>query len=154
MHLVPEPQDQLVHLVRSRVTHGVGDVERHRTGPHHFRKQFHQELRLATGRVFRTELHIVCEALSVFHRRDRRLEHLLRLHLELELHVQRTGCEKGVDAPVFRVLQRLNPTVDVADRRTAQGHYGRPLALLANGLHTFKITGRTGSKSRLNDIHA
>src|SRR3546814_8699175 len=59
-------------------------------------------------------LDVVAEVAGVADTVDHRLVHRLRLHLELELHVQRAGGDEGVDARGRGALQGLGGAVDVA----------------------------------------
>src|SRR3546814_20085726 len=45
------------------------------------------------------ELHVGAQAARLLHRTHRLLDHLVRLHAQLVLHVDRAGGDNGVDAP-------------------------------------------------------
>src|SRR3546814_20781388 len=59
-------------------------------------------------------LDVVAEVAGVADTVDHRLVHRLRLHLELELNVQRAGGDEGVVARGRGALQGLGGAVDVA----------------------------------------
>ena len=72
--------------------------------------------------VLGTPFNVIGEGARVGHGVDDRLVHGLGLHLELVLHVQRAGGQKGVDPHPFRRPQRLGCPVDVlppSPRKTA-----------------------------------
>ena len=58
-----------------------------------------QEIDVRAPRVLGGELDVVGVLARELHRLHRRLEHLVGLHAQLLLHVDRAGGDEGVDAP-------------------------------------------------------
>jgi len=81
------------------------------------------------------------------------LQHLLRAHAQLLLHVQGTGGDEGVDAPGVRTFQGLCGTGDVAVVGTGQRADDGVLDGVGDALDGFEITiGRCG-KTGFDHVH-
>ena len=98
----------------------VGNVDRRRAG---FDRRLHaatQEIALAARAVFGRPFHVLDVVARARHGGDGEFENLLRLHLQLVLHVDRRCREKDVDARLARVPHRFGATIDVAGRRAGE----------------------------------
>ena len=76
---------------------------------------------------------------------------LLRLHLQLVLHMERRSRDEGVDALARGGAQRLGGAVDVGAGGAGESGDDRVLDLAGNGLDRFEIAVRGHRKSGLHD---
>ena len=123
-HPVEKHGDQRRELLRHRVADGVGDVDGAGAG---LDRRFHaaaEEVVLGAGAVLAGPLHVVGELAGIAHAVDHRRVHVLRLHLQLDAHVERAGRDEGVDAPGLGRRERLGRTVDVPPPGAGEAAHG------------------------------
>ena len=98
-HPVEQHGDQGRELVGHRVAHRVGDVDGAGARLDRRFDAAAEEVVLGARAVLAGPLDIVGEAPRVGHAVDHRRVHVVRLHLQLDAHVERAGRDEGVDAP-------------------------------------------------------
>ena len=89
--------DTLVPYGRDGVADSIGNVDSSRPRFDNRRKDFGKEVQIRTHCVFGRKFHIVSVFFGNFHRFDRRIDDLLRLHFQFVLHVDRAGSDKSVN---------------------------------------------------------
>ena len=112
-HALAQHADERDVFLRHRVADGVGDVDGGGAGLDRRLDAAAEEVVLGARAVLRRPLDVVGVVARPRHRRDDRGVDRLRLHVELELHVQRTGRDEGVDALPLGVDERFGRPVDV-----------------------------------------
>src|SRR5258707_11018736 len=100
----------------NRVADGVGDVDRARPCLDGALDGTTEEIMLGPRAVLTGPLDIAAEIARVADAVDDGLVHRRRLHLQLVLHVQRGGCDEGVNTRARSVLERLPGPIDVPSR--------------------------------------
>ena len=153
-HMRPQVGDQLRHLHGRGVAHGVGDVQGGGAGGHGVGVALGQERPLGTGGVLGGELNVIAQGLCIGHHLADALEHLLRGHLQLVLHVDFAGGQKHVDAGVPGSLHRVPGGVDVALGTAGQRGHGAVGHGPGNGLDALVVHGGGNGEARLDDVHA
>jgi hypothetical protein len=88
------------------------------------------------------------------HAVDYRLVHLLGLHLELVLHVQRRCGDHRVDARPFGVPERFPGTIDIAAGRPGEPGDARILDELRDFAHGLEIAVGGDRKAGLDHVDA
>mmetsp|Transcript_11203 Transcript_11203/g.28731 ORF Transcript_11203/g.28731 Transcript_11203/m.28731 type:complete len:415 (+) Transcript_11203:471-1715(+) len=155
--------DEAAELVRQVPACGVGDVKCGGACLDDSAQDAVQKLGVAAPRVLRAELDVgAAEAAQVAHSRDGVLHHLVRRHLELELHVDFRGGDEGVHARLGGALHRVPCALQVrelgAGEAADDGHVAvgaRLVAHLDRDLpHRLKVVGRRDGEARLDDVHA
>ena len=141
-------------LVRHGVADGVGNVDRRRAGLDRGLHAPAQEIVLGAGGVLGRPLDVVGVVARARHRRHHHVEDLLRLHLELPLHVDRRRRDEGVDAPALGRLDRFAAAVDVllAGAREAADH--RVLGTPGDLVDGRKVAIRGDREAGLDDVDA
>jgi hypothetical protein len=155
---VGDALDQLLHALApqggNRITNGIGNVDRLRPSPDDLVEDAHQEIHFRAHRVLGGKLDVVgvleCELDGL----DRGLDHLVGLHAQLLLHVDRTGGDEGMDAPRPGRTDRLAGGTDVAFVGTRQRAHGGMLDGFGDGLDGVGVTRTGGGKSGLDDVDA
>jgi hypothetical protein len=111
-------------FLRHRIADGVGNIDGGRAGLDRCFDATAEEVVLGARAVLARPLDIVGVAARARHRGDHHLVDLLRLELQLPLHVHRRGGEEGVDARLPRRLDGFAGAVDVveAGAREAADH--------------------------------
>ncbi len=146
--------DDVVEFIGDCVAHRVGDVDRRCPG---LDGGFHaaaEEIGLGARRVHRRPFHIVGMAARAGDGSDDGFVNLLRAHLQLILPMQRRGADEGMNAPPFRVLQRLAGPVDILRIRACQAADHRVLHELRDLGDGIEIAVRGSRKSGLDDVDA
>ena len=153
-HPLAQHRDEREILVRDGVADGVGDVDRGGAGLDRGLHAAAQEIVLGAGGVLGRPLDVVGVVARARHRRDHHIEDLLRLHLELPLHVDRRGRDEGVDAAALGRLDRLAAAVDVllAGAREASDH--RILGALGDLVDGHEVAVRGDRETGLDDVDA
>ena len=130
-HALAHHLEQREIFLRRRVADGVGNVDRGGAGLDRRLDAAAQEIELGAGAVLARPLDIVGVVARPRHLRDHHLVDLVRLLLQLVLHVHRRGRDEGVNAPPLGRLDRFGAAVDVLER----GEYNRwqPIVVLALG---------------------
>ncbi len=86
------------------------------------------------------------------HRRDHQLIDVLRLHLQLVLHVHGRGGQEGVDAAARRRLDRFGAAVDILLAGTRQAAHHRILGALGDLVDRLEIAVRRDRETGLDDV--
>ena len=89
--------DELAIQLGNRISHRVRDVQGRRPLLDRGFEHPAQEVDITAIPVLRAELDIGDEVAGKAHRQPGLLEHLVRSHAQFLLHVQRRGCDEGVD---------------------------------------------------------
>ena len=113
-HSVSQRCDHVIHLPRRGIADRVGNVDR--GGPGSDRRLNHpaEKIDLGAGSVLGREFNVVTAVAGPRHPGNCSPHHLVLIHSQLELAVNRTGCQKDMDAGPGRGSQRLPSSVDVA----------------------------------------
>ena len=152
-HVADDRLDQRLHLTGRGVAHGVGQVDDRRAvadgNVHHLAEEVH----VAAGRVLGGELDVGAVLPRVGHHLCGALQHLLRGHLQLVLHVHRGGGDEEVDAGVGSALDRLPGAVDVLLRGAGEGGHRAVLDRLGDGRYGLKVARRRDRKARFDHVH-
>ncbi len=136
------------------IAHGVGHVEGLGPGLNHRVKNAHQKVHVRAHGVFGGEFHVVGVFPCPFHRLHGALNHLIWLHAQFVLHVDRAGGDKSVDTPGFGGGNGFPGATHVVFAGTRQGAHGGILDGFGHGAHSGKIAGAGGGKTGLNHVHA
>ena len=129
---VAQHRDQLEIFLRRRIAHRVGNIDRGGARPD---RQFHaaaEEIALGAGGVLGAPFHIVGEVARARDRRADRIEHRVRAHLQLVLHMDRAGGDEGVDARTLGALERFAGAVDILEAGARQAADHRVLHALGD----------------------
>ncbi len=145
--------DQSAELVRHRVTDGVRNVDRPRSGIDHRLHHFGEEIRFRAGGVLGGKLDIVTEPAPEPHRVRRHLDDFILTLLQFMVAVQFRGRQKYMNARRFRLFESARGGLDVLFQGAGQPRHGRTSDLVGDLLDRFKIAGRRHGKTRLDDIH-
>ena len=97
-HAFDDVADTLVPYGRDGVADGIGNIDGSRTCFDNRRKDFGEEVQIRTHGVFSGKFYIVSVFFGDFHRFDRRIDDLLRLHFQFVLHVDGAGGNEGMNA--------------------------------------------------------
>ena len=153
-HAFNDVADTFVPHGRNGVADGIGNIDGGRTRFDNRRKDFGKEVQIRTHCVFGRKFHIVSVFFGNFHRFDRRIDDLLRLHFQFVLHVDGAGGDKGMDAFFRRGgngFACLTHIVFNGTRQRADCGFGDDFG---NRIDRFEIARAGGGKTRLNHIHA
>ena len=155
---VGDALDQLTNgvavFVRHRIAHGIGDVDGAGTGVDHLLDDAAHEIQLGAAGIFQRELHVADQIARPLDRTHGVFHHLIRLHLQLVLHVDRRGRNKGMDTTGGGIFQRFTGTVDIGIQGSGQGADGALLDGIGNRFNRFEVTGAGDGKARFDHIHA
>jgi hypothetical protein len=151
---LPQLADELAELLRHRIAHGVGDVDRGRAFLDDRLEHAAQEIELRARAILGREFDIRAGIAREAHREPRLLVDLLGRHAQLLLHVQRAGRNEGVDAPGLRSLQGVDAALDVAVVRAAQAAHGRVLDNVGDRAHRLEVAVRRGREAGLDHVDA
>ena len=152
-HVLLEVADQVVHLLRGAVAHGVGDVQRGGSGGHGGGVALRQEGPVRPGGVLGGELDVVAEAFGVGHVLPDALEHLLPGHPELVLHVDVAGGDEHMDAGLFGLFQGVPGGIDVLFAAAGEAGHGAFGDRPGDGLHALEVLRGDDGEARLDDVH-
>ena len=109
---------------------------------------------LGAGAVLARPFHVVGVGARARNLRDDHLVDLVRLLLQLVLHVHRRGGDEGVNALLLGGLYRLGAAVDVLEGSTREPADDRVSAALGNLAHGGEVAFRGDGKARLDDVDA
>ena len=112
-HPFPQTLDDMVHLEGRGIADRVGDVDGGGARVDDRLDHAAEEIDLGAGRILRRKLDVVAEVPRMFHAGHRAGEHLVLVHPQLELAVDRTRRQEDVNPRLSGVLQRLPGPVDV-----------------------------------------
>ena len=144
--------EQLVDLVRRRIAHGVGNVERGGAFRRGDRQAFDQKVLFGSDPVLGRKFDILSEVPGMRDRAANRLDHLGLAHLQLGLAMDRAGCQEDVDALARRLLQRGGGGLDILAVRARQRADGRAFDPLRNARDRPRIARRSGGEAGLDHI--
>ncbi len=146
--------DEIAVQLRDGVSHGVGHVDCRGTLVDGGLQHPAQEVHIATVAILRAELHVLYQVACKTYGQLCLLEHLIGAHAQLLLHVQRRGCNEGMDARAIGTFERFRRARDVPVVCTRERADCRVLYGSGNRLHGFEVTVGTGGKAGLDHIHA
>ena len=109
---------------------------------------------LGAGAVLRRPLDVVGVAARAGDLRDHHFVDLVRLLLQLVLHVHRRGGQEGMDAPALGRLDRLGAAVDVLEGGARQPADHRILRALGDLVHGGEVALRGDREAGLDDVDA
>jgi len=148
--------DQLADTVAPEVGDAVADrirdVEGLGASLDHRLKNAAEKVHVGTNSVFRRELDIVGELPRELHRSDSGLDHLVRLHAQLLLHMDRRGGDEGVDALARCRRNGVASGLDVTLGGTCQRAHGGVLDHLGHRADGLGVAGAGGRESGLDDV--
>ena len=153
-YAVEQHRDERRELLGNGVTHRIGNVDGRGAGGDRGFDGAAEEIGLRAGTVLATPLHVVAEIARACNAVDDRLVHLLGLHLQLVFHVQRAGCNEGVDAFALGRFERFRRAFDILPVGPRQPAYDRGGDGLGNLLHGLEIAVRRDGETGLDDIDA
>ena len=113
-HALAQHLDQGEIFLRHGIADGVGNVDGGGAGIDRGLDAAAEEIVLGAGAVLARPFDVVGVVARARDLRDHHLVDLVRLLLQLPLHVHRRGGEEGMDAPALGRLDRLGAAVDVA----------------------------------------
>ncbi len=125
-----------------------------RPGLDHLLEDAAEEIHLRAPGILRRELHVVAVAARQLDRLDRLLDHLLGLHAQLALHVDRRGGDEGVDAALGRVLQGIAGAADIAVVGARQAADDAVPDRVGDRLDRLEVAVAGGREAGLDHIHA
>jgi len=140
-------------LVRNGVADGVRNVDGTCAGVDGSLDDSAEEIDLRAPGVLAGKLHVGAQAARLFHRAHCLLHHLVRLHAQLVLHVDRAGGDKGVDAPGVGAGQRFGSAFDVGIDGARQAAHGAVLDVVGDQLHRGEIAGAGDGEARLDHVY-
>ena len=146
--------EQVAHLVRGGVTHGVRHVDGRGPGLHRRPENPAQERPVAAGGVLGAEFHVVHEGAGQFHGHHGAFHHRVRLQLQLLRHVNRAGRNEGVDARLRGGLHGLRGGLDVGLVGAGQASDDRATHFAGNAGHALQIAGAGNGETGLDHVHA
>ena len=154
----PQVRDQVAVLPRRHVPDGVRHVDGRRARSDRLGEDAHQEGAVRTTGVLRAELDVVDEALGGADGLDRALDHLVRRHHELLLHVDRARGDEGVDAGTAGAFDRLGGAFDVAARRARESGDDHARVLggdrAGDGADRLEVAVGGDREAGFDDVHA
>ena len=109
-----EVAEQIVHFLRAGVTHRVGDVEHIGPGIGGDLQRLDQKIALGADRVLGGKFDLPELALGRADRAFDLLQHLVAVHPQLRLAVERAGADEQMEAVVVRRFQRTRGGLDIA----------------------------------------
>ena len=133
-------------LVRNGVADRVRNVDGACPGVDGSLDDAAEEIDLRAAGVLAGKLHVGAQAARLLHRAHCLLHHLVRLHAQLVLHVDRAGGDKGVDAPGVGAGQRFGSAFDVGIDGARQAAHGAVLMLSATSFTAAKSPGLAMAK--------
>ncbi len=153
-HALAHGLEQVEILVRRRVADGVGNVDGGGAGLDRGLDAAAQEIEFRAGAVLARPLDVVGMVARPGDLRDHHLVDLVRLLLQLVLHVHRRGRQEGVDAPARRRLDRLGAAVDVLGRGAGEPADHGILGALGDLMDGGEVALRGDRKAGLDDVDA
>ena len=153
-HAVHQHGDQRGEFLGHRIADGVRNIDRAGAALDRRLDAAAKEVMLAAGTILGRPLDIVAELARIADAVGDRLMHLLRLHLQLELHMQRAGGDEGMDARAGGALQRFPGAIDVAARRARQAGDGRCFRLAGDLAHRLEVAVGGDGEAGLDDVDA
>ena len=146
--------DQAGELVGHGIADRVRDVDGAGAGGDRRFDAAAQEVAVAARSVLARPFDVVGEAARVRNALDDALVDLVRLQLQLVLHVQRTGGDEGVDAPARGGRDRFRHLLDVGANGARQAADGRGLDLLGDGVYGVEVAARGDREPGLDHVDA
>ncbi len=152
-YILLEVGDNIVEFMRDGITDRIGNIDRRRPGIDNRFDYFGKEFHPRPNRILAGELNIGRVLGRMLDCGNRSLLDLGRLHLQLALHVNIRGGDKGMNpAPLAGMLQRLPGPVDILEVGPAQTGDLRPLDRFGDLLDRFEIADRSDRETGLHDI--
>ena len=105
-HVLAQIAEQLRKLIRHRVAHRVGNVDRRCAGIDHRFNHLRQKLKLGARGILGRKFHIRTALARHVHRIDGEPQDLILRHVELVLAVDRAGRQEHVQAVTRRIGER------------------------------------------------
>ena len=153
-HVLLQVGDDVEVLEGDGVADRIRDVDRGGAGIDDRLDHLGQKRQPRPHGVLAGELHVGGIGRGPLDRLDGRCQHLGRLHLQLVLHVDVGGGDKGVDAPLVPgILQRLPGPVDILVAGAAQTGDLGSLDLLGHQLDRLEIAIGSDGKAGLDHVH-
>ena len=145
--------DGLAKLLRYRVADGVGNIDGTGASIDRGFNDPAQKVQLRTAGIFAGKLHVTDMIACPFYRPYRLLDDFVRAHLELVLHVNGRGGNKGMNAALLRRLDGFGCTIDIFVERPRQAAHRRFGNRLSDRFYRLEIALTGDGKTSLNDIH-
>ena len=146
--------DELAVELGHAIADGVRHVDRRGAFPDDRLDHLAEEVHVRAIAVFGGELDVGHQIACKPHRQLGLLQHLLRRHAQLLLHVQRRGGNEGVDARGRCTAQGLGGARNVAVVGACQRTHGGVLDQAGDGLHRVEVTVGGRGKPGFDDVHA
>ena len=146
--------DEREIFLRHRVADGIGDVDGGGAGIDRSLDAAAEEVVLGAGAVLARPFDVVGVVARAGDLRDHHLVDLVRLLLQLVLHVHRRGGQEGVDAVALGRPDRLGAAVDVLERRAREPADHCVLGALGDFVHGSEIALRCDREAGLDDVDA
>ena len=140
-------------LVRNGVADRVRNVDGACAGVDGSLDDAAEEIDLRAAGVLAGKLHVGAQTARLLHRAHCLLHHLVRLHAQLVLHVDRAGGDKGVNAPGVGAGQRFGSAFDVGIDGARQAAHGAVLDVVGDQLHRGEIAGAGDGEARLDHVY-
>jgi hypothetical protein len=150
---LPQGADELPVQLGHRVADGVGNVDGRGPFVDHRLQHPAQEVKFGTVAVLGRELDVRTQVSCKADRQAGLLVDLFGRHAQLLLHVQRTGCDEGVDARPRSALERFGRSRDVAVVGSRQRADGRLADRIGDRLHRGKVAVGRRCEARFDHIH-
>src|SRR5262249_3020123 len=113
-----------------------------------------EEIVLGAGAVLAAPLHVVGVGARAGALRDHQFVDLVRLLLQLVLHMNRRGGDEGVNAAGVGRLDRLGAAVDVLERGAGKPAHDRVVGAAGDFLYRGEIALGGDGKAGLDDVDA
>ncbi len=104
----------------------VRDIDNSRTGLYHSLNDSGKIFIVGTARILGIKLHILNKALGILYSRNRALDNLFAIGVELIFYMRVGSADTGMYAFMLGILQRLGGDTDVIFHSARQCTYGRP----------------------------
>ena len=153
-HALAHHLEQREIFLRHRVADGVGDIDGGGAG---IDRGFHaaaEEIVLGAGAVLGRPFHVVGVAARAGDLPDHHLIDLVRLLLQLPLHVHRRGGQESMDAPPLGRPDRLRAAVDILRRCAREPADHGILGAFGNLVDGGEVAFRGDRETGLDNVHA
>ena len=144
--------DELLHLRRGGIAHGIGDVHGSSSRADGGVDHLHKEIPVGACGVLGGKLDVRAVFLCVGGHRRGGFQHLVRGHLELVLHVEGARGDEEVDAGIRGLFHRVPGSVDVQDVGTCKRGDGTIPDGAGDGLYGLIVSGGGDGEACLDDV--
>ena len=145
--------DHVGVLMRNGVADSVRDIDRTCAGVDGRLDDAAQEIDFRTPGVFAGKLHIGAEVARLGHRPNGLLDHLVRLHAQLVLHMNRAGGDKGMDTSGVGPGECFGSAFDIGIDGAGQATDGAVLDMVGHGFDGGEITRTGDGEAGLDHVH-